>query len=66
MKQTTFSKSVLQAVFVIIVTIFFALSGLTALTHYDNKYISKAELTQEHLAVIPEKGYCSQIGRAHV
>ncbi len=59
MKQTTFSKSVLQAVFVIIVTIFFALSGLTALTRYDNKYISKAALTQEHLAVIPEKGYCS-------
>lgn len=59
MNRTILSKSVFQAVLVIVVTIFLTLSVLSFLTRYDNKYISKAAITQEHLALIPEKGYCS-------
>lgn len=57
MKQTLFTKSVLQSVLVIIVTIIITLLGLSAITDYDNKYITKALVTQDNLAIIPENGY---------
>lgn len=61
MKRITLSKSVFQAVLVIAGTIVLTLSVLWAVTCYDNKYISKAALAQDHLAIIPEKGYCALV-----
>lgn len=61
MKRTTLSKSVFQAILTIVGTIVLTLSALSALVRYDNKYIAKAAITQDHLAVIPEKGYCALV-----
>lgn len=38
-----------------------SLIGLLTITRYDNKYITKASLTQDNLCVIPKKGYCSLV-----
>lgn len=48
-----------QTVLVIAGTIIFTMLGLSAITCYDNKYITKAALTQDQFCLIPEKGYCS-------
>lgn len=61
MKQTTLSKSVFQALLIITGTIVLTLSGLSVFIRYDNKYITKAALTQDNLAVIPENGYCALV-----
>ncbi|MDE7132397.1 MAG: HAMP domain-containing histidine kinase [Lachnospiraceae bacterium] len=61
MKQTLFTKSAFQTILVIAGTIILSLLGLLAITHHDNKYITKAALTQDNLCIIPEKGYCSLV-----
>lgn len=61
MKHTPFTKSVLQAILIFLGTIALTLPVLSALTHYDNKYITKAGLAQDHFSVIPEKGYCALV-----
>lgn len=61
MKQTLFTKSAFQTILVIAGTIILSLLGLLTITHYDNKYITKAALTQDNLCIIPEKGYCSLV-----
>lgn len=61
MKQTLFTKFALHTILVIVVTATASLLGLLAVTHYDNKYITKAPLTQGGLCQIPEKGCCSLI-----
>lgn len=61
MKQTLFTKSTVQTILVITGTIVITLLGLSAITRFDNKYITKAELTQDNLCVIPEKGYYSLV-----
>ena len=61
MKQTLFTKSAFQIILVIAGTIILSLLGLLTITHHDNKYITKAALTQDNLCIIPEKGYCSLV-----
>ena len=61
MKQTLFTKSALQTILVIAGTIIVSLLGLLTITRHDNKYITKAALTQDNLCIIPEKGYCSLV-----
>ena len=61
MKQTLFTKSALQTTLVIAGAIIVSLLGLLTITHYDNKYITKAALTQDNRCIIPEKGYCSLV-----
>lgn len=61
MKQTLFTKSAFQTIPVIAGTILLSLLGLLAITHHDNKYITKAALTQDNLCIIPEKGYYSLV-----
>ncbi|MDE7197919.1 MAG: HAMP domain-containing histidine kinase [Lachnospiraceae bacterium] len=61
MKQTLFTKTTFRTILVITGTIILTLLGLSAVTQFDNKYITKAELTQDNLCVIPEKGYCSLV-----
>lgn len=61
MKQTIFSKSIIPVILIIAGTIAVTLLGLSAISRYDNKYITKAALTQDNLAIIPEKGYCSLV-----
>lgn len=61
MKQAILSKSAFQTILVIAGTIIICLLGLSAVTRYDNKYITKAALTQDNLCIIPEKGYCSLV-----
>lgn len=61
MKQTLFTKSTVQTILVITGTIVITLLGLSGITRFDNKYITKAELTQDNLCVIPEKGYYSLV-----
>lgn len=61
MKQTILTKSAFQTLLVIAGTMMLSLLGLSAITHYDNKYITKASLTQGNLCEIPEKGYCSLV-----
>lgn len=61
MKQTLLTKSAFQTILVITGTIVLCLLGLSAVTQYDNKYITKAAPAQGHLYVIPEKGYCSLV-----
>ncbi|MDE6404230.1 MAG: sensor histidine kinase, partial [Lachnospiraceae bacterium] len=61
MKQTLLTKSALQTMLVITGTIILCLIGLSVVTQYDNKYITKAASAQGHLYVIPEKGYCSLV-----
>ncbi len=61
MKQTLFTKSAFQTILVIAGTIILSLFGLLTITHHDNKYITKAALTQDNLCIIPEKGYCSLV-----
>ncbi len=59
MKHATSAKSIFQTVLVFAGTIILTMLGLSAVTCYDNKYITKATLTQDHFCLIPEKGYCS-------
>lgn len=61
MKQTLFTKSAFQTIPVIAGTIILSLLGLLAITRHDNKYITKAVLTQDNLCIIPKKGYCSLV-----
>lgn len=61
MKQALFTKSAFHTILAITGTIILSLLGLWAITRYDNKYISKAALTQDNLCIIPEKGYCSLV-----
>lgn len=61
MKQTLLTKSAFQTILVIAGTIIFSLLGLLTITRYDNKYITKAALTQDNLCIIPKKDYCSLV-----
>lgn len=61
MKQTLLTRSALQTILIAAGGILFSLLGLLTLTQYDNKYITKAVLTQDNFCVIPEKGYCSLV-----
>ncbi len=61
MKQTIFTKTAFQTILVTAGTIMISLLGLLIATRYDNKYITKAELTQDNLCIVPEKGYCSLV-----
>lgn len=61
MKQTLLTKSAFQTILVIAGAIILSLLGLSAVTQYDNKYITKAAPVQDHLSIIPEKGYCSLV-----
>lgn len=61
MKQAAFTKTVIQALLIITCTIALTVLGLSAVSRYDNKYIAKASLTQEHFSIIPEKGYCALV-----
>lgn len=61
MKQTILTKYALQTILVIAGAFLFSLLGLSAATRYDNKYITKAAPVQDHLSIIPEKGYCSLV-----
>lgn len=61
MKQTLFTKSAVQTILVIAGAIILTLSGLLTVTRFDNKYITKAAVTQGNLCVIPEKGYCALV-----
>lgn len=54
MKQTILSKSIFRSILVIIGTVLITLLGLSIITGYDNKYITKVPVTQDHLAIIPE------------
>lgn len=61
MKQTLFTKSTLHTILIITGTVLVSMLGLLTVTRYDNKYITKAPLTQGGLCIIPEKGYCSLV-----
>lgn len=61
MQQTSILKSILQAILTIVCTIALTLFGLSTAIRYDNKYITRAALTQDNLAIIPENGYCSLV-----
>lgn len=61
MKQTLFTKSAFQTILVIAGTIILSMLGLLTISRHDNKYITKAALTQDNLCIIPEKGYCSLV-----
>lgn len=61
MKQAILTKSAFQTILVIAGTFIFSLLGLSIINSYDNKYITKAALTQDNLCIIPEKGYCSLV-----
>ncbi|MBD5522300.1 MAG: HAMP domain-containing histidine kinase [Lachnospiraceae bacterium] len=61
MKQTILNKSAFQTILVIAGTIILILLGLLTVNTYDNKYITKAVLTQDNLCIIPENGYCSLV-----
>lgn len=56
-------KQLMQSAFhtipVLAGAIILTLLGLSAITGYDNKYITKAALTQDNLSIIPENGYCA-------
>lgn len=59
MKQTTkskLSKSIFRPVLVMIGIVIITMSGLSIITSYDNKYITKAPVTQDNLAIVPENG----------
>lgn len=61
MKQTLFTRSSFRTILLITGIIILSLTVLLTISRYDNKYISKAVLTQDNLCVIPEKGYCSLV-----
>lgn len=61
MKQTLLSRSALHTILITAGALILSLLGLLAATRYDNKYITKAVLTQDNFCVIPEKGYCSLV-----
>ncbi len=61
MNQTLLTRSALQTILFAAGGIFFSLLGLLTLNQYDNKYITKAVVTQDNFCVIPEKGYCSLV-----
>lgn len=61
MKQTLFTRATIQIILIIAGAIILTLFGLSTVTQFDNKYITKAKLTQDNLCVIPEKGYCSLV-----
>lgn len=56
MKQKVLSQYVFRTIITVIVTIPLTLAGLAAAAVYDNKYITKAAVTQDYFALIPEKG----------
>ncbi|MCM1386665.1 MAG: HAMP domain-containing histidine kinase [Bacillus sp. (in: Bacteria)] len=61
MKQTIFSRSIFHAAVITAASIIITLCGLSMITRYDNKYITKSALTQDNLALIPENGYCALV-----
>lgn len=61
MKQTIFTKTAFQTILITTGTIMISLLGLLTVTRYDNKYITKAAVTQDNLCTVPEKGYCSLV-----
>ena len=61
MKQTTLKKSAVQTILAITGALVFSLLGLSLVTQYDNKYITKAAPAQGNLCILPEKGYCSLV-----
>lgn len=61
MKQTLLFKSFIQTILITVFTIIFTLIGLSIIINHDNKYITKAEITQENFSIIPEKGYCALV-----
>ena len=61
MKQHIFTKSAWQTILVIAGAVIVSLTGLSAVTQYDNKYITKAAPAQDNVYIIPEKGYCSLV-----
>ncbi|MDE7246462.1 MAG: HAMP domain-containing histidine kinase, partial [Lachnospiraceae bacterium] len=61
MKQTIFTKTAFQTILITAGTIMISLLGLLTVTRYDNKYITKASLSQDNLCTLPEKGYCSLV-----
>ena len=61
MKQTIFTKTAFQTILITAGTIMVSLLGLLTVTRYDNKYITKATLSQDNLCIVPEKGYCSLV-----
>ena len=61
MKQTIFTKTAFQTILVTAGAIIISILGLLTVTRYDNKYITKAALSQDNLCKVPEKGYCSLV-----
>lgn len=61
MKHRIFTSSVVQAALVIACTALLTLTVLLAMNRYDNKYITKAALTQDQFCIIPENGYCALV-----
>ncbi len=61
MKQHIFTKSAWQTILVIAGAVIVSLTGLSAVTQYDNKYIAKALPAQGQIYMIPEKGYCALV-----
>ena len=61
MKQHVFTKSALQTILVITGAVMVSLFGLSLVTQYDNKYITKAAPAQDQPCTIPEKGYCALV-----
>lgn len=61
MKHRIFTSSVVQAALVIACTALLTLTVLSAMNRYDNKYITKAALTQDQFCIIPENGYCALV-----
>ncbi len=61
MKPTIFFKSFFQIILITASTIIFTLVGLSTITSYDNKYITKAAFTQDNFAIVPENGFCSLV-----
>ena len=61
MKPTIFFKSFFQIILITASTIIFTLVGLSTITSYDNKYITKAAFTQDNFAIVPENSFCSLV-----
>lgn len=61
MKQRFFYNHIVRVVLIVAVTVALTLTGLWIMTHYDNKYIAKAPLTQDYFAQIPENGCVSLV-----
>lgn len=61
MKLTIFFKSFFQTIMIAVGTIILTLLGLSTIIRYDNKYITKAEFTQDNLSIVPENGCCALV-----